>query len=108
MVKLEFCEQQLPDCTGVRTGVTLVNSLSKLLVSVGFLIVGTKGDGTRFSRTSSQFVFRKNAWLMISWASVGPEPSRSSGSLVRSFWRTETESRGMWIGYSGSSERIAS
>jgi hypothetical protein len=28
----------LPDCTGVRTGVTLVNSESKLLVSVALLI----------------------------------------------------------------------
>lgn len=37
----------LPDCTGVRTGVTLVNSVSKLLVSVGLLMVGKNGGGTR-------------------------------------------------------------
>lgn len=30
--------QNIPDCTGVKTGVTLVNSLSKLLVSVALLI----------------------------------------------------------------------
>ena len=36
----------LPDCTGVKTGVTLVNSESKLLVSVAFLIVGIKGGVT--------------------------------------------------------------
>lgn len=34
------------DCTGVRTGVTLVNSVSKLLVSVALVIVGTKGGAT--------------------------------------------------------------
>ena len=37
----------LPDCTGVRTGVTLVNSWSKLLVSVGLVMVGKNGGGTR-------------------------------------------------------------
>lgn len=37
----------LPDWTGVRTGVTLVNSWSKLLVSVGLLMVGMNGGGTR-------------------------------------------------------------
>lgn len=31
------CEH-IPDCTGVSTGVTLVNSVSKLLVSVGLVI----------------------------------------------------------------------
>lgn len=35
------------DCTGVKTGVTLVNSWSKLLVSVGLLIVGSMGGGPR-------------------------------------------------------------
>lgn len=39
--------RDLPDCTGVRTGVTLVNSVSKLLVSVGLLMVGRNGGGTR-------------------------------------------------------------
>ena len=38
--------KNLPDCTGVNTGVTLVNSLSKLLVSALPLIVGMKGAGT--------------------------------------------------------------
>ena len=37
----------LPDCTGVKTGVTLVNSESKLLVSARLLTVGVKGAGTR-------------------------------------------------------------
>lgn len=37
----------IPDCTGVSTGVTLVNSESKLLVSVAFLIVGINGGATR-------------------------------------------------------------
>lgn len=37
----------IPDCTGVKTGVTLVNSWSKLLVSVGLLIVGMNGGGPR-------------------------------------------------------------
>lgn len=37
----------LPDCTGVSTGVTLVNSWSKLLVSVALLMVGMNGGGTR-------------------------------------------------------------
>ena len=31
-------DDNLPDCTGVRTGVTLVNSESKLLVSVALVI----------------------------------------------------------------------
>lgn len=39
------CESTL--CTGVKTGVTLVNSESKLLVSVAFLICGMNGGGTR-------------------------------------------------------------
>lgn len=33
-------------CTGVNTGVTLVNSVSKLLVSVALVMVGIKGAGT--------------------------------------------------------------
>ena len=90
--------QNTPDCTGVRTGVTLVNSESKLLVSVGLVIVGINGGVTFLSLTSSQLILRKKEWLMISWASVGPEPKRSSGSRVRSFCRMETESRGMWMG----------
>lgn len=98
----------LPDCTGVSTGVTLVNSWSKLLVSVALEMVGMNGAGIRLWYTSSQLMFLKKAWLMISCASVGPLPRRSSGSLVRSFCRIETESRGMWIGYSGSSARMAS
>jgi hypothetical protein len=36
-------EHNLPDCTGVNTGVTLVNSESKLLVSVALVMVGRKG-----------------------------------------------------------------
>ena len=36
----------LPEFTGVSTGVTLVNSESKLLVSVAFLMVGRKGGAT--------------------------------------------------------------
>ena len=36
----------IPDWTGVRTGVTLVNSESKLLVSVGLLMVGRNGGWT--------------------------------------------------------------
>ena len=43
----ELKKKHLPDCTGVKTGVTLVNSLSKLLVSALFLMVGMKGAGTR-------------------------------------------------------------
>lgn len=36
----------IPDCTGVSTGVTLVNSVSKLLVSVGLVICGINGGCT--------------------------------------------------------------
>lgn len=50
----------LPELTGVRTGVTLVNSESKLLVSVAFLIVGMNGGATRLWKMSSQLTFRKN------------------------------------------------
>lgn len=88
----------LPDCTGVSTGVTLVNSGSKFDVSVGSLIWGWNGGGTFLSLKSSQLTLRKKAWLIISWASVGPDPSRSSGSLVNSFCSIDTESLGMWIG----------
>jgi hypothetical protein len=37
--------EDMPDCTGVKTGVTLVNSESKLLVSVALVICGKKGAG---------------------------------------------------------------
>lgn len=36
-------EHNLPDCTGVNTGVTLVNSESKLLVSVALVMAGRNG-----------------------------------------------------------------
>lgn len=39
--------ENIPDCTGVKTGVTLVNSLSKLLVSVALVIFGKNGGSTR-------------------------------------------------------------
>ena len=39
--------ENVPDCTGVNTGVTLVNSESKLLVSALPFTVGRKGGGTR-------------------------------------------------------------
>lgn len=45
---LEFASliiSNLPDWTGVNTGVTLVNSESKLLVSVADLICGKNGGG---------------------------------------------------------------
>jgi len=38
-----YVDDNLPDCTGVKTGVTLVNSESKLLVSVGPVIWGLNG-----------------------------------------------------------------
>ena len=38
--------KNIPDCTGVNTGVTLVNSLSKLLVSVALLICGRNGGSS--------------------------------------------------------------
>lgn len=39
-------QADLPLCTGVKTGVTLVNSESKLLVSVALVIAGLNGGGT--------------------------------------------------------------
>lgn len=57
---------------------------------------------------SSQLILRKKGCDMISCASVGPLPSRWSGSRVSSFCRIDTLSLGMWMGYNGSSARMAS
>ena len=52
---------------------------------------GKNGDGTRLCRMSSQLVSLKKRCVLISAASVSPEPSRRAGSRVRS-----------WLGRGGS------
>ena len=88
-------------------------------------IVGKKGEGTRLWKMSSKFVSLKKRCALISSASASLEPSRRTGSRVRScrprqprhesntnatrtFCKMLTLSLGMWIGYRGSSSRIAS
>lgn len=82
---IEFKPPPLPKqpwSGGVSSTLSPVNSLSKYRVSISEVTCGLKGGGIFFWTRSAQLIHEKNAWFMMSFASLGPPPNLLLGSFI--------------------------